>query len=154
MMDTLLTRAFMDACHKAKRIIKYLPPLPEWMTPRQVKVIDAIHQLAQQQDAVRISDVANHLEGTMPSITRMIATLEEHGAVEKRSDATDKRIQTLVLTPYGEDLYDYYIERFHNHVAEVFSGIDEEDMRTAIAIIDQTEHILRQTLGTSTFQQK
>lgn len=46
-MDTLLTRAFMDACHKAKRIIKYLPPLPEWMTPRQVKVIDAIYQLEQ-----------------------------------------------------------------------------------------------------------
>lgn len=150
-MDTLLTRAFMDACHKAKRIIKYLPPLPEWMTPRQVKVIDAIYQLEQQQNAVRISDVANYLEGTMPSITRMIATLEEHGAIEKHSNATDKRIQTLVLTPYGEELYDYYIERFHNHVAEAFADIDEEDMRTTIAMIDQTERILKQTLDATIF---
>lgn len=146
-MDTLLTRAFLDACHKAKRIIKYLPPLPDWMTPRQVKVIDTIHQLSQSQENVRISDVANFLEGTMPSITRMIASLEEHGAVEKRPDTTDKRTHFLVLTPYGEELYEYYIERFHNHVAQVFADIDDVDMNTAITIINQAEGILKNDLG-------
>ncbi len=142
-MDTNLTRAFLDACHKAKRIITYLPPLPDWMTPRQVKVIDAIHQLAQNQQAVCISDVAKHMEGTMPSITRMITTLEKHGAIVKLPDAADRRTHMLALTSYGEELYTHYIEHFHNHIAEVFADIDEDEMRTTIAIIDQVEAILK-----------
>ena len=59
-----------------------------------------------------------------------------------------------MLTPYGEELYDYYIERFHNHVAEAFADIDEEDMRTTIAMIDQTERILKQTLDATTYYNK
>ena len=146
-MDTNLTRAFLDACHKAKRIITYLPPLPEWMTPRQVKVIDIIHQLTASQDSVRISDVAKAMNGTMPSITRMITILESNGAIVKLPDAADKRTHKLALTPFGEELYDYYIERFHNHVVEAFADIDAADLRTAIAVIDKAEDILRNDLG-------
>lgn len=100
-IDTCLTRAFLDACQLAKRMLSILPPLPDWMAPRQVHVIDAIYQIGLRQDGVRPSDVARFLEGTMPSVTRMLTTLEEHGAIERRPAADDKRSHTLVLTPYG-----------------------------------------------------
>ena len=51
-MNTQLTRSFFDACHLAKRIITRLPSLPDWMTPRQVATIDAIHQLQKAQQFV------------------------------------------------------------------------------------------------------
>lgn len=64
-------------------MLSILPPLPDWMAPRQVHVIDAIYQIGLRQDGVRPSDVARFLEGTMPSVTRMLTTLEEHGAIER-----------------------------------------------------------------------
>ena len=142
-MNTTLTRQFFDACHKAKRIISYLPPLPDWMTPRQIYVIDAIHQLTVADERVRTSDVARYLEGTMPSITRMVGVLEAHGAITKIPNESDKRAHSLALTPFGEELYRDYIELFHNHIAELFADIDEADMRTAIAIVDKTEALLK-----------
>ena len=142
-MHTMLTRQFLDACHKAKRIISYLPPLPEWMTPRQVQVIDAIHELTTTEKNVRTSDVARFLEGTMPSVTRMISVLEAHGAVTKMPSENDKRAHFLALTPYGEELYRNYIELFHNHIAELFANIAEADMHTAIDVIDQAEASLK-----------
>lgn len=113
------------------------------MTPRQVQVIDIIHHLQAEQENVRISDVARALEGTMPSITRMISGLEAQGAVTKMPDENDKRAHSLALTPYGEKLYRDYIELFHNHVAELFACIDEADMYTAIAVIQQAEALLK-----------
>ena len=127
-MDTCLTRAFLDACHTAKRLLSYLPPLPDWMAPRQVHVIDAIYQLGRLQENVRPSDVARYLEGTMPSITRMLTTLEAHGAIERRPAKDDKRSHTLVLTPYGQELYDVHVAQFHEHLTELFADIPERDM--------------------------
>lgn len=102
-------------------MLSCLPPLPDWMAPRQVHVIDAIYQLGLRQDGVRPSDVARFLEGTMPSVTRMLTALEEHGAIERRPAADDKRSHTLVLTPYGQELYDVHVAQFHEHLTELFA---------------------------------
>ena len=143
-MNTNLTRAFFDACHRAKRITKCLPPLPEWMTPRQIHVIDAIHALSQSQETVRPSDIANHLDGTMPSITRMLGELERHNVVQSIPDENDRRSHTLVLTPYGKKIYLYYIEQFNDHIAELFTDISEEDMLTTIAVIEKAYTLLNE----------
>lgn len=142
-MNAQLTRKFFDSCYKAKHIIKHLPPLPEWMSPRQVTILDAIHQLSQSQEQVRLSDVARFLDGTLPSITRMIAELDAHGAVEKLPDATDRRVHSLKLTTYGEALYDYYIEGFHLHLTSLLTTMSDDDIRTAISVIERAEALLR-----------
>lgn len=132
-----MTRAFLDACQLAKRILGCLPPLPEWMTPRQVHAIDAIYQLSLRQEAVRPSDVARFLEGTMPSVTRMLSALEEHGAVEKRASGSDKRSHALVLTPYGQALYDVHVAQFHEHLTELFADIPERDVCVTVSVIEE-----------------
>lgn len=142
-MNTQLSRAFFDACHKSKRILKYLPPLPDWMTPRQIHVIDAIHELSTEKGSIRPSDIASCLEGTMPSITRILSDLEAHGVVIRIDDPRDRRSHTLQLTPYGEKLYERYVEWFHTHIAELFSDISEDDMRTTIAVIERAEELLK-----------
>lgn len=137
-IDTCLTRAFLDARQLAKRMLSILPPLPDWMAPRQVHVIDAIYQIGLRQDGVRPSDVARFLEGTMPSVTRMLTTLEEHGAIERRPAADDKRSHTLVLTPYGQELYDVHVAQFHEHLTELFADIPERDICVTVAVIEET----------------
>lgn len=115
-------------------MLSILPPLPDWMAPRQVHVIDAIYQIGLRQDGVRPSDVARFLEGTMPSVTRMLTTLEEHGAIERRPAADDKRSHTLVLTPYGQELYDVHVAQF----TELFADIPERDICVTVAVIEET----------------
>lgn len=141
-MDTCLTRAFLDACHTAKRLLSYLPQLPDWMAPRQVHVIDAIYQLDRLQESVRPSDVARYLEGTMPSITRMLTTLEAHGAIERRPAKDDKRSHTLVLTPYGRSLYQTYVAQFNEYLADLFSDIPERDICVMVSVIEKAWELL------------
>lgn len=119
-------------------MLSILPPLPDWMAPRQVHVIDAIYQIRLRQDGVRPSDVARFLEGTMPSVTRMLTTLEEHGAIERRPAADDKRSHTLVLTPYAQELYDVHVAQFHEHLTELFADIPERDICVTVAVIEET----------------
>lgn len=142
-MDTCLTRAFLDACHTAKRLLSYLPQLPDWMAPRLVHVIDAIYQLGRLQESVRPSDVARYLEGTMPSITRMLTTLEAHGAIERRPAKDDKRSHTLVLTPYGRSLYQTYVAQFNEYLADLFSDIPERDICVMVSVIEKAWELLR-----------
>lgn len=141
-MDTCLTRAFLDACHTAKRLLSYLPQLPDWMAPRQVHVIDAIYQLGRLQENVRPSDVPRYLEGTMPSITRMLTTLEAHGAIERRPAKDDKRSHTLVLTPYGRSLYQTYVAQFNEYLADLFSDIPERDICVMVSVIEKAWELL------------
>lgn len=142
-MDSILTRSFFDACHAAKHILNYLPPLPTWMTPRQIKVIDTLYQLQQTHENIRISDIANYLEGTMPSITRMVAELEKHDVLLKIPCDTDKRAHFLSLTPYGEELYRQYVKVFHAHVARLFEDISDDDMITTITVIERAKELLK-----------
>ena len=142
-MKPILTRQFLDACFSAKQILNSLPPLPSWMTPRQIKVVDAIFELQQDQDNVRISDIANYLGGTLPSITRMVADLEAHDVLFKQPSYTDKRAFSIILTPYGEALYHQYVEVFHTHVTMRLSEIDEEELRTTIKVICRAKELLK-----------
>lgn len=144
-MKPTLTRQFLDACFYAKQILNNLPPLPSWMTPRQIKVVDAVFELQQYQDDVRISDIANYLSGTMPSITRMVADLEAHDVLFKQPSYTDKRAFSISLTPYGEALYNRYMDVFHTHVTMRLSEIDEEELRTAINVIFRAKELLKDT---------
>ena len=141
-MDTILTRRFLDTCHIAKHLLNCLPPLPVWMTPRQIKVIDTLHQLQETQDTIRISDIASSMSGTLPSITRMVNELEKHDVMSKRPCNTDKRAHSLSLTPYGEELYEYYVKDFHTHIAQLFEEIDDEDMITTINVISRAKELL------------
>lgn len=143
-MNTTLTRHFFDACQTVKHLLNCLPPLPPWMTPRQIKVIDTLYHLQQSQDIIRISDVAKAMDGTLPSITRMISELEKHQVLSKRPCDNDKRAHYLSLTSYGEALYVQYVEAFHSHVATLFEEIDEQDMMTAINVIERTRELLEE----------
>lgn len=141
-MNTQLTKDFFDACHVAKKLLRHMPILPQWMTPRTVKTIAIIHDLSLEKDSVRLSDVAQKLGITLPSVARMLATLEENGALTKEVNPSDKRAHHLVLTSYGEALYHEYVESFYDHMSEALSPLDEEKVRTVVEVIGTAQALL------------
>ena len=135
-------KMLLTACHEGKRITELQPPLPKNFTPGNIKVLDCIEQLQRTGEAPKVSDVANALQVTRPGITRLVSELESIQAVEKFTDAEDKRIVRLRLTPTGRQLYEYYIERYLNWVAAQVTNISAEDIRTTASTISKLYAIM------------
>lgn len=122
-------KILLTTCHEAKRITELQPPLPEGLTPGNLKVLDYIEQLERTSQPPKVSDIASVLQVTKPGITRLINELEAIKAIEKFTDAQDKRIVRLRLTQTGKQLHAHYIAQYHSWLAVQITDISEEDIR-------------------------
>lgn len=55
-----------------------------------------------------------------------------------RRQTTSAGSHTLVLTPYGQELYDVHVAQFHEHLTELFADIPERDICVTVAVIEET----------------
>lgn len=123
-------KTLLTTCHEAKRITELQPPLPQGLTPGNIKVLDYIEQLGRNDKPPKVSDIANMLQVTRPGITRLVRELEAIDAIEKVTDEQDKRIIRLRLTSTGHKLHAYYITQYHGWLASQITNISEEDINT------------------------
>ena len=101
-------KTLLIACHEAKRVVELQPPLPEGLTPGNLKVLDYIEYLERTAQPPKVSDIADLLQVTRPGITRLV------NVIEKISDKQDKRIVRLRMTDEGRKIHAYYIEQYHS----------------------------------------
>lgn len=134
----------LTACHKAKHVTELQPPLPNGITPGHLKVLDCVQRYEASKQSAKVSDIADEMQVTRPGITRLVRELEAFHALEKFTDAQDKRIVRLRLTEKGHELYTYYILQYHSWLAEQITDISAEDIQTTAATIAK----LYQTLST------
>lgn len=134
-MDTTSLKQLLDTCYVARHIVETLPELPKGMKPRQIHVLDAIHQVLAQQGICRVSDVSSQMNITMPSITKLIQELEAFGMVEKYADPVDKRVSLLRLTGDGRECVKRYVLDFHRDWAKALDGITREQVEETIKTI-------------------
>lgn len=136
-MDLSLTKQFLLSCHTAKFICESMPKLPAGLTPRNIRIIDTIHQLQEQQDTVRISDVSRLMGSTAPSITRLLHGLADNGYITKVRQQDDHRAFSLRLTAKGEKIYQYYVYDFHHWLNDRLADLPPDDMETTIRTIQR-----------------
>ena len=136
----------LTACHQAKHVTELQPPLPNYITPGHLKVLDCVHHYEASGNSAKVSDIAEKMQVTRPGVTRLVRELEALNAIEKLTDAQDKRIVRLRLTELGRHLYEYYIAQYHNWLATQITDISAEDIRTTAAVIAK----LYATLSTHT----
>ena len=105
--------------------------------------LDAIRQLEQSGEPVRVSDISDYLQGTRPSVTKLIQELEALGVVRKFPDCRDKRVVLLELTPLGQQYYDFYVEQYQSRLAEQLGDLSPEDIQTTIATIHRFYQVVR-----------
>lgn len=127
-MDTALTKQFFDCCHFARKILDLMPPLPEGMTPRHIRIIDVIFRLENAGSPVRVSDISAEMKATRPSVTRLVAELAALGTVEKTASPTDGRVTYVRLTKKGRAYYDFYVKEYHQWVSAHLEGVTPEDI--------------------------
>ena len=143
-LPTEAIKTLLIACHEAKRIVELQPPLPEGLTPGNLKVLDYIEYLERTAQPPKVSDIADLLQVTRPGITRLVSELQAINVIEKISDKQDKRIVRLRMTDEGRKIHAYYIEQYHSWLAAQISDISEADINTTAATIAK----LYQTMST------
>ncbi|WP_299143368.1 MarR family winged helix-turn-helix transcriptional regulator [uncultured Dialister sp.] len=142
-MNEELIRQFLLSCHEARRVCELLPDLPPRIKPRHIRIIDCIHRLHQEGETVRVSDVAEAMDSTMPSITKLVNELCDMEIVKKRQGRSDRRVFTLTLTDLGNHYYDMYVTRFHGWLCQEMQDIPEDDVRAMITVVRRMKDILQ-----------
>lgn len=96
---------------------------------------------------MKISDIAKAIKGTLPSVTKNIATLEELGYMKKQTNKKDRRIINVDLTDKGLALYRKDVSGFHEQNAEILQEISIEDMDTTIRTIKRIYELMSDSMG-------
>ncbi len=102
-------KTLLIACHEAKRVVELQPPLPEGLTPGNLKVLDYIEYLERTAQPPKVSDIADLLQVTRPGITRLVSELQAINVIEKISDKQDKRIVRLRMTDEERKIHAYLL---------------------------------------------
>lgn len=96
--------------------------------------------------------LANELAIEMPSLTRTLNQLEEHGLLERREHPTDKSSQCLWFTPKGRERLTE-LEHYIRGVREAFyQDVNEDELELVSKILTRMENNAKQWLGDSDYK--
>ena len=90
-------------------------------------------------DGVRQKDLAATLQIECPSLVRLLDDLEQHGLIERREDATDRRAKTLHLTVEGLAAYRRLKEIADRFAARTLAGVSDEEFQVCVDVLDRIE---------------
>ncbi|HVU75351.1 MAG TPA: MarR family winged helix-turn-helix transcriptional regulator [Candidatus Paceibacterota bacterium] len=99
-----------------------------WMRLETMRFIASVH-------GATMRDVAQYLRITAPSATSLTAGLIRRKLLKRERDKKDKRIVRLSLAPEGKKLLAAYERSSHALMHEVFSKLDEHDIRELVRIL-------------------
>ncbi len=112
------------------------PATRSGITPTRLTALSA---LTRYPDGVRQGDLAELMNVSAPSMTRLVEILEEAGWVERRRDPADQRCLLLVLSPVGRKT----LETLRDESASVLSGELAELTRGERAALAAAVPVLR-----------
>lgn len=80
-----------------------------------------------RQENASLSDVAEHLGLTLPSMSKMIDGLVERDLVARQTAADDRRRITLTLTVHGKSILQSAVKATQARLAEMLEGLTPEE---------------------------
>ena len=91
----LLTRLFHDHRRRFMAIAHEFE-----LAPQQIAALKTLHE----RGAIPMSELAGSLRCDTSNVTGIVDRLEQRGLVERRNDASDRRVRLLELTERGAEL--------------------------------------------------
>ncbi len=84
-----------------------------------------------------------------PTITRIVAKLEEQGLVERLVDADDRRFARVIVTPVGHERLEETRQRRNRWLTERIEGLSPDDIAAIFAVVEPLERLLEVELSGS-----
>ena len=88
------------------------------------------------------SELAQRERVQRPTVTRMLARLEEDGIVQRAADPADGRSFLVSLTPHGRELLAEVRTRKDAYLAQRLSELGDEERAALARAADLLEHLL------------
>jgi MarR family transcriptional regulator, organic hydroperoxide resistance regulator len=80
-----------------------------------------------EQEGLTHTELAEHLQNTPATITKMIQRMEKAGFVQRRPDASDQRVSRVYLTEMGRSIQSQVQAVWDTMEAETFAGITDAE---------------------------
>lgn len=126
-----VTRLAGDLRTEVNRLAYHLrrPATRSGVTPTRLAALAA---LTHYPDGVRQGDLAELMNMSAPSMTRLVEILEEAGWIERRRDPVDQRCLLLVLSPVGHKTLETLREESATVLSEELANLSPDE-RAALA---------------------
>lgn len=108
------------------------------VSPSQISALHTIEKL----QPVTLGELAAAEMVQPPTITRIVASLDENGYVVREVDETDRRVSRLRLTPSARKLIDQGRTRRTQFLVARMRGFSDEEMETLERALPLIERIL------------
>lgn len=96
--------------------------------PSEIKVLFCIKKgVRSDTSEVTVSEISKRLHVTSPTVTQLIKGLEANGLLERRIDATDRRVVGITLTKKGEMVTQQAAEAFSASMSGLIEYLGEEE---------------------------
>lgn len=123
MANDALISDLIDMLFEAKKMVNYLPTLPNNLRKSHLQVMQVIAKLSAETSEVRVTDISKELKISSPNITKLVNELTESQMVNKIPSVKDKRIVQVSLTHKGEVTFNQYVQTYHKYLDELIEKI-------------------------------
>ena len=108
------------------------PATRSGITPTRLAALSA---LTRYPDGVRQGDLAELMNISAPSMTRLVEILDEAGWVERRRDPEDQRCLLIVLSPVGQKTLDTLRDESASQLSEELADLTPDERATLAAAV-------------------
>jgi DNA-binding MarR family transcriptional regulator len=119
---------------------RYLKPLN--MTYPQLGVLMVLHE----EDGITQRELADLLETDTTTVTVLCDSLEKRGWLKRTSDATDRRVNRLVLTDNGRSIYEQALTLLHTGFEYMLANTPTDESKRAIPFLEELHRNIRALL--------
>jgi DNA-binding MarR family transcriptional regulator len=107
------------------------------LTPSQLSALTSI----ERHGPLTLGSLADHERVAPPSITKVVAKLEERGFVARRADAADRRVAHVSCTPAGGALLAHVRQRKDVWLASRLADLDHDQLARLAAALDVIDEL-------------
>lgn len=93
--------------------------------------------LINENESLRLSDLAEELSITKPTVTSLVQKLIREEYISKNICADDKRCSKIELTTKGKEVLDIFLEIGNSINRKLFKGLTEEEICNCLDTLDK-----------------
>jgi DNA-binding MarR family transcriptional regulator len=104
---------------------------------------DLLAQLERAPSGLTLGEISRRMMVSNGNVTGLAARLEEEGLIERRVSPTDRRAQTLRLTPRGRREFARQSRAHEGWIAELLAGLAAEERTALHALLGRAKASVR-----------
>jgi DNA-binding MarR family transcriptional regulator len=100
---------------------------------------DLMAQLDKVPEGMTLSDVSKRMMVSNGNVTGLVERLVESGHLDRKTSASDRRVQVIRLTKAGRAEFRKMAAEHETWIADIFSGLSPKDLRELMRLLAKTK---------------